>query len=54
MQSDKARSVPVLLQVDSLDPVSPVDKVEPELAATLTQFLKEADLVSLTAPYSKR
>jgi len=54
MQSDRSRSVPVLLKVESLDTVSPASEIEPELAATLAQFLKEADLVSLTNPYSKR
>ncbi len=54
MQSDRSRSVPVLLKVESLDTVSPASEIEPELAATLAQFLKEADLVGLTNPYSKR
>jgi len=54
MQSDKGRSVPVLLKVETLDTTSPTDAVRPELAATLAQFLTQADLVSLTTPYSKR
>jgi hypothetical protein len=28
--------------------------MEPQLAATLTSFLKGADLLTLTAPYGKR
>jgi hypothetical protein len=31
-----------------------VSVMEPQLAATLTTFLKDADLLTLTAPYGKR
>ncbi|HEX4154217.1 MAG TPA: exosortase J [Acidobacteriaceae bacterium] len=52
MQSDRTRSVPVLLKVESLDVTSPTSVVEPQLAATLRSFLAQANLVQITAPYS--
>jgi exosortase J len=54
LQSNTMRPIPVLLTVESLDTMSPVSVVEPQLAATLTEFLKGADLSALTAPFSKR
>jgi exosortase J len=54
LQTDTTRPVPVLLKVESLDTMTPVSVMEPQLAATLTEFLKGANFVALTAPYSKR
>jgi exosortase J len=54
MQSDTGRPTPVLLKVESLDTTSPTSVMEPQLAVMLTKFLKDANLVALTAPYSKR
>jgi exosortase J len=54
LQTDTTRPIPVMLKVESLDTTSPVSVMEPQLAATLTEFLKGADLLALTAPYSKR
>jgi exosortase J len=54
LQTDTTRPIPVLLKVESLDTMTPVSVMEPQLAAALTTFLKGADLVALTAPYSKR
>jgi exosortase J len=54
MQADTSRVVPVLLKVEALNPTAPVSAVEPQLTAALTQFLRSADLVTLTTPYSKR
>jgi exosortase J len=54
LQTDTMRPIPVLLKVESLDTMAPVSAMEPQLAATLTKFLKDADLLTLTAPYSKR
>ena len=54
LQSNTMRPIPVLLKVESLDTMSPVSVVEPQLAATLTEFLKGADLSALIAPFSKR
>jgi len=54
MQQDTSRAVPVLLKVETMDTQAPVGVVEPELAAALAEFLKDADLVGLTKPYGKR
>ncbi len=52
--ADRTRPVPVLLKVESLDVVSPTSVIEPQLAAALKNFLAEANLVQLTAPYTVR
>lgn len=54
LEADVARPIPVMLKVESLDTMSPASVVEPQLAATLTGFLKQANLLSLTGPYSRR
>jgi exosortase J len=54
LQSDTTRPIPVMLKVESLDTMTPVSVMEPQLAATLMLFLKGADLPALTAPYSRR
>ncbi len=54
MQGESTRPTPVLLKVESTDTTTPVAAMEPRLAAELAAFLKQADLVKLTAPYSKR
>jgi len=51
--ADTTRPVPILLKVDGGDPMEPVNSAEPKLAAALQQFLAGADLVKLTAPYSR-
>jgi exosortase J len=54
LQADTERPVPILLKVETLDTMTPVNVIEPQLAATLERFLKTADLNALTAPYGKR
>jgi exosortase J len=54
LQADTTRPIPIMLKVESLDTMAPVSVIEPQLAATLTEFLKGADLAALTGPYSKR
>jgi exosortase J len=54
LQSDTTRPIPVMLKVESLDTMTPVNVMEPQLAATLTEFLKGADLPAIISPYSKR
>jgi exosortase J len=51
--AETSRPVPILLKVDGGDPTQPVSAVEPKLAAALQQFLAQANLVQLTAPYSR-
>ena len=43
-----------MLKVESLDTMTPASVMEPRLASTLTSFLKNADLLTLTAPYVKQ
>ncbi len=54
LQSDTSRPIPLMLKVESLDVLTPTHVMEPRLAATLTTFLKSADLLTLTAPYVQR
>jgi exosortase J len=54
LQADQNRPVPVLLRVSTTDTLSPVSEAEPRLAATLTRFLNQIDLLTLTKPYSQR
>jgi exosortase J len=54
LQPDATRPVPVLLKVESSDTVSPLSAVRPQLESGLTQFLQQADLVHLAAPYARR
>ena len=54
LQSDTTRPIPLMLKVESLDTMTPANVMEPRLAATLTSFLKSADLLTLTAPYVKQ
>ena len=54
LQSDTTRPIPLMLKVESLDTMTPASVMEPQLAATLSSFLKGADLLTLTAPYGKR
>jgi exosortase J len=54
MQSEAARAVPLMVKVSSTDVNVPVSVAEPQMEAELTAFLKTADLLKLTAVYSKR
>ena len=54
LQSDTTRPIPLMLKVESLDTMTPASVMEPQLASTLTSFLKNADLLTLTAPYVKQ
>jgi exosortase J len=54
LQSDTTRPIPLMLKVESLDVLTPANVMEPRLQATLTTFLKSADLLTLTAPYVKQ
>ena len=54
MHEDRSRSVPILLRLETHDTNSPVTTVVPELAQIVARFLKNADLLKLTAPYSKQ
>ena len=51
LQSDRTRPIPLMLKVESLDTMTPASVMEPRLESTLTSFLKNADLLTLTAPY---
>ena len=53
MQEDTTRPVPVLLKLETHDTAAPAAVVVADLAETLARFLKNADLLKLTAPYSK-
>jgi exosortase J len=54
LQADTTRPIPIMLKVESLDTMSPASVVEPQLMATLTAFLKDADLLAMSAPYARR
>ena len=54
MSADSTRPVPVLLKVESLDVLSPTSVIEPQLTQALKNFLAEANLVQITAPYTIR
>ncbi len=54
LQANQTRPVPVLLKVETTDTTTAVAVEEPKLAAALAQFLKSADLVTLTTPYSRQ
>jgi hypothetical protein len=54
LQSDPGRPVPLLLKVESSDTSAPPTSVEPQLATTIADFLKQADLASLTLPFGRR
>ena len=54
MSADPTRPVPVLLKVESLDVISPASVIEPQLATALKNFLAQANLVRITAPYTVR
>ena len=54
LQADSAKPIPLLLKVESLDTMSPVSVVEPQMAATLQRFLKTADLAAVAEPYARR
>jgi exosortase J len=54
MTVDRTRPVPVLLKIESLDVLSPTSVIEPKLADNLKAFLREANLVQITAPYTVR
>jgi exosortase J len=51
LQSDATRPIPLMLKVESLDVLTPPSVMERELQSTLTSFLKDANLLTLTAPY---
>jgi exosortase J len=51
---DPVRPVPVLLRVESGDVTTPAAAEAARLSATMKDFLSQADLVKLTAPYSRR
>jgi exosortase J len=51
LESNTTRPIPLMLKVESLDTMTPASVLEPRLAATLTNFLKDANLLTLTAPY---
>ncbi|MGA7158694.1 MAG: exosortase J [Acidobacteriaceae bacterium] len=54
LEADTTRPIPVMLKVESLDTMSPASVIEPQLAATLDTFLRNANLLALTGPYSRR
>ncbi len=54
LQLDTTRPIPLMLKVESLDTMTPASVMAPRLTATLTTFLKSADLLTLTAPYVKQ
>jgi exosortase J len=54
MQNQAVRAVPLMLKVTTADVTTPAAQVEPHMAAELADFLKTANLLQLTAAYSKR
>jgi exosortase J len=54
MQKDTTRAVPLLLKVETTDTTTPATVIEPQLEAALKHFLSDANLLAVTAPYSKR
>ena len=54
MGASKAGPVPVVLKVEFADTTVPVTTALPVMTAQLAAFLRQADLVAITAPYSKR
>jgi exosortase J len=54
LQSNETRPIPLMLKVESLDVLASPSVMEPQLQSTLIAFLKDADLLTLTAPYVKR
>ena len=54
LQSNETRPIPLMLKVESLDVLASPSAMEPQLQSTLIAFLKDADLLTLTAPYVKR
>ena len=54
LQSDRTRPVPVLLKAESMDVLAPASVVEPQLAAAVRDFLAQANLVQIAAPYNTR
>jgi exosortase J len=54
LQPDTTRPIPVLLKVENLDTMTPTNLMEPQLAATLQGFLKQANLPRLTQPFGRR
>jgi exosortase J len=51
LQSDRTRPIPLMLKVESLDVLTPASVMEPRLQSALIAFLKDANLLTLTAPY---
>jgi hypothetical protein len=43
-----------MLKVESLDAMTPAGVMEPRLASALARFLKGANLLAVTQPYSRR
>jgi exosortase J len=54
LQGGGARAVPLMVKVSSSDVNVPVSVAEPQMEAELATFLKTADLLKLTAVYSRR
>jgi exosortase J len=54
LQSDSTRPIPLMLKVESLDVLTPANIMEPRLQSELLTFLKDANLLTLTAPYVKQ
>jgi len=54
MHEVATRPVPILLRVETHDTASPVTTVVPKLGEIVARFLKNADLLKLTTPYSKQ
>ncbi len=54
LESGRARPIPVMLKVESLDTMTPVSLMEPRLASALASFLEGANLLAVTEPYSRR
>ncbi|MGI4827595.1 MAG: exosortase J [Janthinobacterium lividum] len=51
MQAAPSRPVPLLFKVETTDSVSPASVIEPQLAAQLKAFLREADLSALAGRF---
>jgi exosortase J len=54
LKADATRPVPVILKVENPDVDAPVLSAEKQMQAEMETFLKQADLVKLTAPFARK
>jgi exosortase J len=54
LQADRTRPVPILLKVETTDVLTAPAAAEHQMEATLDAFLQQANLVQITAPFTRR